>query len=249
MRKSPSLLLLMVTCFFLFSCKTIYQPHTVQYKDYRINKQHSADSQMNVLLKPYSDSVNKNMNDVIAIAGMELEKKQPESTLGNLLADAMLYVSGGVYQTKVHASFINFGGIRLNSIPAGNITRGKVFETAPFDNIIVLLNVTGNTLQQFLDLVAAKGGWPCAGITYQIKNKKAINIVIGGTPIDDGSVYKIALVDYVANGGDDCVMLKNIPQENNGYLFRDAVIAYFTKLNKEGKKIEAKIEKRVTNAE
>ena len=53
----------------------------------------------------------------------------------------------------------------------------------------------------------------------------------------------------MANGGDDCVMLKTIPQINNGYLFRDAVLDYMADINKQGKKIAATIENRVTNAE
>jgi 2',3'-cyclic-nucleotide 2'-phosphodiesterase (5'-nucleotidase family) len=152
------------------------------------------------------------------------------------------------YQTKIDAAFINFGGIRLPSIAAGNITRGKVFEMAPFDNIIVLQKVNGKILRQFLNLVAGRGGWPCAGIIYQIKEKQAINIIIDGNALSDNSIYTIALVDYIANGGDDCEMLKNIPQQNNGYLFRDAVLEYFSSLNKEGKQITASIENRVTNA-
>lgn len=189
------------------------------------------------------------MNDVIAVAGMTLEKRQPESTLGNVLADAMLTISKEKYNTNVDAAFINFGGIRLPSISAGNITRGKIFELSPFDNIIVLLKVDGKVMKQFLDLVAGRGGWPCAGISYQIKDKQAINIAIGGNAISDNNTYTIALVDYIANGGDDCVMLKPIPQQNNGYLFRDGIIEYFSKLNKEGKQITAKIENRVTNVQ
>ena len=59
----------------------------------------------------------------------------------------------------------------------------------------------------------------------------------------------MALADYVANGGDDCIMLKTVPQINNGYIFRDAILEYFADINKQGKKIVAKIENRVSNAE
>ena len=232
----------------LFSCNTFYQARSVQYKDYRINQNATANPAINTLLKPYADSVNKSMGDVIALAGMALEKKQPEGTLGNVLADAMFAMAKEKYQTNVDAAFINFGGIRLPSIAAGNITKGKVFEMAPFDNIIVLQKVSGKVMKQFLNLVAGRGGWPCAGITYKIKNKEAIDILIGGNTIDDNSIYTIALVDYIANGGDDCEMLKTIPQQNNGYLFRDAVLEYFSKLNRDGKKIMASIENRVSNA-
>jgi 2',3'-cyclic-nucleotide 2'-phosphodiesterase (5'-nucleotidase family) len=149
----------------------------------------------------------------------------------------------------VDAAFINYGGIRLTSVAAGNITRGKVFELTPFDNDIVLQKLSGKILQQFLNHISAKGGWPVAGITWQIKNKTAVNILINGLPIDETLIYTIAMVDYVANGGDDCAMLRPIPQVSIGYVLRDALIAYFMELNTQGKKITATIENRVTNAE
>lgn len=235
--------------FFSTACKTSYQTSSLQYRDYRINNKLSASNDLNNLLKPYSDSVNKSMNDVVAVAGMTLEKKQPEGTLGNLLADIMLAKAKEKFKTNVDAAFINYGGIRLPSIPEGNITRGKIFELSPFDNIIVLLTVDGSTLRQFLDTASMKGGWPAAGCTYQLKNKKAVNVTVGGQQLKEDGRYTIALVDYVANGGDNCDMLKKIPQQNNGYLFRDAVIEYLAAMRQQGKKIVAKIENRVTNAD
>lgn len=228
---------------------TTYQTSAVQYKDYRINSRQPASDELNSLLKPYADSINKSMNDVVAVAGMPLEKKQPEGTLGNLLADAMLLKAKEKFSTHVDAAFMNSGGIRLPSLAEGNITRGKIFELSPFDNLIVLLQVEGKILQQFLDTTAIRGGWPTAGCTYQIKNKKAVNITVGGQPLKQNGQYTIALVDYVANGGDNCDMLKVIPQQSKGYLFRDAIIEYFTDAQKQGKKLVSKIENRVTNAE
>ena len=231
------------------SCKLTYQPQSVQFKDYRLSQTNKQDSTVIALIRPYADSVNQSMNGIVAVSETELEKKQPEGTLGNILADAMLKMAEKKYAIHVDAAFINYGGIRLPSIPAGNITRGKIFELVPFDNILILQKVSGKVLQEFLDHVADRKGWPCAGISMQIKNKKAINILIGGVAIDESTTYTVANNDYVANGGDDCVMLKTIPQISNGYLFRDAVIDYFTQFTTEGRKISVKIENRVTNAE
>jgi len=189
------------------------------------------------------------MNDVIAVAAITMDKKQPEGILGNVLADAMLAMAKENYKTNVDMAIMNSGGIRLPSIAAGNITRGKIYELSPFDNILVLLKVKGNILQQLLDVAALKGGWPSAGITYQIKNKKAANVVIGGKALNVDTEYTIALVDYIANGGDNCDMLRNIPQQNNGYIFRDAVIQYFSSMQQQGKQITGSIENRVTNAD
>jgi hypothetical protein len=44
-------------------------------------------------------------------------------------------------------------------------------------------------------------------------------------------------------------MLRPVPQINNGYLFRDAVLEYFNAIQKQGKKISSKIENRVSYAE
>lgn len=240
----------------LISCKTIYQPRSVTYADYRITAVNVPDNNIVQLLQPYADSVNKSMSAVVAVAAVMLEKKQPESTLGNILADAMLVKATQVYKINVDAAFINYGGIRLTNIPSGNITRGKIFEVAPFDNVIVLLQLKGTLLQEFLNHISGRGGWPAAGISWQIKNlpagvagKTATNILVNATPLNENATYTIAVADYVANGGDDAVMLKQLPQINNGYLFRDAVIEYFTDINNKGKKIEAKLENRVTNAE
>ncbi|HMO62131.1 MAG TPA: 5'-nucleotidase [Ferruginibacter sp.] len=230
------------------SCSRVYQPSSVEFKDYRIKNAAPGSSAVSKLLQPYADSVNKSMNDVIAVAGMPLEKRQPECTLGNLMADAMLAMSKEKYQTHVDAAFVNYGGIRLTSMAEGNITRGKIFELSPFDNIVVLLKVNGSLLQEFMDHIASRGGWPCAGITYQVKDKKAIHILIGGAPLKAEHTYTLAVVDYVANGGDDCTMLQPIPQQNNGYLFRDALIAYLSRQHSEGKQINVLLENRVSYA-
>jgi len=240
---------LFLCLFFAVSCDTAYQTYTVQYKDYRISSKQPASNELSSMLKPYADSVNKSMNDVVAVAGITLEKKQPEGTLGNLLADAMMAKAKEKFNTPVDAVFMNSGGIRLPSIPQGNITRGKIFELSPFDNQIVLLKLNGKILQQFLDTTAIRGGWPTAGCTYQLKNKKAVNITIGGQPLNENAEYTIGMVDYVANGGDNCDMLKPIAQQSRGYLFRDAIIEYFADAPKQGKALVSKIENRVSYAE
>lgn len=240
---------LFVCLFFAAACNTTYQTSTVQYKDYRISSKQPASNELSSMLKPYADSVNKSMNDIVAVAGIALEKKQPEGTLGNLLADAMMAKAKEKFNTQVDAVFMNSGGIRLPSIAAGDITRGKIFELSPFDNQIVLLKLTGKILQQFLDTTAIRGGWPTAGCTYQIKNKKAVNITIGGQPVKENMEYTIGMVDYVANGGDNCDMLKSIPQQSRGYLFRDAIIEYFADAYKQGKTLISKTENRVSYAE
>ena len=233
----------------IVSCKTVYQSQSLQHKSYRITAAQAKDSASVQMLKPYTDKVNATMNEVVGVATESLDKTQPEGTLGNFMVDALFTMAAEKYNTKVDAAVVNFGGIRLTQLPAGNVTTGKVFELMPFDNLLILQKLDGKTFQQFLDLTAEKGGWPLAGVTMQIKNKKAINVLIGGKPLDPNATYTLVNSDFIANGGDNADMLRKIPQITNGYLMRDAIFDYIKKLKGQGKNINATIENRVTNAQ
>src|SRR5687767_3033248 len=233
---------------FILACNTTYQSQSLQYKTYPVSGTEQDPDLLNVI-KPYSDSVNKSMNDVVGVAEKTLEKKMPEGTLGNFMVDAFFIMAKEKYNVPVDAAFLNHGGIRLTQLPAGNVTRGKIFELMPFDNLLILQKLKGDVLQQLLDLIASKGGWPVAGITMQIKDKKAVNVMIGGRPLDLNATYTTANSDFMANGGDNADMLRPIPQITNGYLMRDAIFDYIKKLKGQGKDISANEENRITHAQ
>ena len=234
---------------FSISCRTQYISKSIEYKDYKISKAIGTNQKLNTLIAPYADSVHKSMNDVIATSAMDMDKKLPENLLGNLMSDILFLKAKEKYVTNVDGSIMNYGGIRLPVLTSGDITRGKVFELSPFDNIIVLQILDGKILQMLLDHIASKGGWPVSGITFQIKNKKAINVTVGNQPISENKKYTIALLDYVANGGDDANMLRGITPINHGFLFRDAILEYMIQSNKSGIPISSKLEKRISNAD
>jgi len=231
------------------ACNTVYKTQGHQTLSYRISDSIGADPSMEALLAPYREEVSRRMNDTIGFASMTLDHKRPEGPLGNFFADALLIMAREKYKTQVDASVINHGGLRLSQLPAGAVTRGKIFEVMPFDNLLILQNLRGDTLQQFLDLVAANGGWPISGITMQIKDKKAIHVQVNGKPLDPAATYVLANSNFLANGGDNADMLRSIPQIQNGYLMRDAFIDYIIKLRSEGKAISSTIENRITNAQ
>ena len=248
MRKLTTAYSLVILLIFSYSCSPVFKASSVQYKDYQVESQRK-DSSLQTFLQPYSDSVNSSMNTVLGQLAVDLDKRQPESSLGNFMADAMKIMAEKYYKTTVDGAFINYGGIRLNAIKAGTITRGRIFELMPFDNIIILQKIKGTVLQEFLDHIVGRGGWPVAGITMQIKDKKAVNVLIAGKPIDPNMTYTIANSDYVANGGDNSEMLKVIPQINNGFLLRDALIEYVQSFTQKSQSITATIQNQVTNAQ
>lgn len=243
------LLLVVFFSIALGGCNKYYQPNAVQYQQIRINDQAKKDTGIVQMLQPYAAHVNQSMSKVIGEVAVPLEKKLPESNLGNLMADAMKAEAEKVYGYKIDAAFINYGGIRINQVPVGKLTLNQVFEMMPFDNLLVVQRLPGNIFQQFLDTVANRGGWPGSGIQYVISNRKATEVLIGGLPLDISRIYVVANSDYVVNGGDNCTMLGAYPQANKGFLVRDALIDYFSGFTARGEKISAKLENRVKHVD
>ncbi|MBL0232184.1 MAG: 5'-nucleotidase C-terminal domain-containing protein [Chitinophagaceae bacterium] len=246
---SSAILLFFFSILLQFSCHTPYRTEKLIYSNYRLSQETIKDSSTIALLKPYSEEVSRTMNDVVGTIAVSMDKAQPESALGDWMADAYLAMAKEKFKRNVDGAMMNFGGIRLTQIPAGPITRGKVFELMPFDNLLILQEMTGAQVQQLLDLIAARNGWPLAGITMEIKEKKAVNIWVGGKQLDPSATYTIANSDFVANGGDEAAFLKSIPQINIGYLMRDALFDYINTFTKAGKPITAPAANRVRYAQ
>ncbi|WP_170971142.1 5'-nucleotidase C-terminal domain-containing protein [Ilyomonas limi] len=211
-------------------------------------KQPANDSTINIKtynnqhLNAYADSTDT--SKVIGFAIAPLYKKQPESPLGNLMADCMKLYAEKLYNKNVDAAFVNFSGMRAY-IPKGDITIGTIFKVMPYDNKIVLLSIQGNIFRQFLDHQASLGGWPCSGISMTIKDKQAIDIQINNQPLEDTKTYTVAVADYIANGGNQCTMFKGLLQLNKNHLFRTALIDYIASFTKAGKPVTATIENRI----
>jgi 2',3'-cyclic-nucleotide 2'-phosphodiesterase (5'-nucleotidase family) len=233
-----------VICILLVACSPKFRTSEVQYQNYQITKAAPVDSVMLHFLAPYKTNMDQTMGKVLGYSKEGLSKQQPESKMGNFMADVMRIEAEKMYHEKVDAAFVNYYGVRAY-FAKGNITVGSVFELMPFDNILVLQVLSGKILQQLLDKSAMEGGWPLSGIVMEIKDKKAVNVYIAGKPLEIGANYTVANSDYIANGGGDCGFLKTIPQKNLGVTIRDVLIAHITEMTASGKSIDAKMENRV----
>lgn len=239
----PLLLLLLAAC----------SPHPMRVvahteQQYTISKEGAADSVITALIRPYKRGVDTQMQVVIGYTDIPLTKAQPESTLGNFVADATLEAAKRI-DPKTVAAVSNYGGIRLSFIAAGPITRGKVYELMPFDNMLTIVELPGNVLQQLCDKMAASKGWPVSGLTFTIKDKAAIDVMVGGQPLNNALFYKIALSDYVARGGDNCDFLKPMKKRATVVFIRDAMLNYVTALETAGKPLHPTLDNRIRYAE
>jgi len=217
----------------LASCNQFYQVKSVKYADYGISTQIQNDSSILGLLKPYSDSVNLNMNDIVAEVATKLEKKKPESTLGNFMADACLFMARKKFVPNADVAFINYGGMRINAIYEGPLRRGTVYEAFPFDNLMVIVTIKGNLLKQYLDTIAREGGGGVAGISMVMHNKFAEEITINGRPLDEQATYIMVNSDYSSRGP----VFEKLHLQETTYLIREAILDYCAWHKSQGKKI------------
>lgn len=188
------------------------------------------DSTLYYIIKPYKSSLNETMQEKVAEALGDFTKAQPESTLGNLVADATRVMASEYLNEDIDIGIVNYGGIRIPSINRGEVTLSNVFELMPFDNFLVVVEVTGLELKEIIARISVYGGWPISGISFKIEEDKTFSDVwVNDKPLDVNKKYKIALSDYIANGGDKMDMLTNLNQINTNKLLREAFIDYFRK--------------------
>ncbi len=220
---------------FLSACHLSQSPTGIGYKGYAVGQSKKADAGYLSMLKPYTDSVDKTMNEVLAESATELLKEVPNSTLGNFLADAYLWAAREKFDKRADVAFMNHGGVRINRIRAGKIDRRIIYEVMPFDNTLVIVEVNGALLQKTLDRIAEDGGGGgVAGLSMRIKDKKAVDVMIGGIPLDPQKTYFMVNSDYAVDGGGGFNAFKTLPQQRTGYFQRDAIIEYCRASGKAG---------------
>ena len=87
-----------ITPFLLFfvllsACHSHQTLSGIGYKGYPVGQTKKSDTSYLSMLKPYRDSVDKTMNEVLAQNATDLLKEVPNSRLGNFLADAYLWAA------------------------------------------------------------------------------------------------------------------------------------------------------------
>jgi len=230
------------------SCKVYHEGKTESSRyDFNATADIAPDSETTDLIEPYKIQLDAKMNQVIGYAEQELFKKLPECRLGNWAADAIYDQCNKLYKKPIDFAVVNYGGIRIPSMPKGDVTTGKIFELMPFDNAMVILEVKGDIVQQLFENIAGRGGWPISGQVRCSFNTegKLLDVTINGEAIDNDMIYQIGISDYVANGGDKCSFFKDQPRRDTGVLFRDAFMQQVKDLTAQGKNIDAAIEGRM----
>ena len=164
-----------------------------------------SDGSMEKLLEPYLHGIDSLMQRPVARAAIELPRESQE--LLNFCSD-MLLERGRELAPDIDFAIINKGGIR-RGLPRGTVTEGEVITMLPFNNRVQIIDITGADLLPALTQMARiDGNGLSRGIEVVYKPRTAdtdasvLSVTVGGRPLDPDRTYRVATIDYLAQGGD-----------------------------------------------
>jgi len=208
----------------------------------------NSDPVVDKIVAKYHDRIDKKFKEIIGQSAVFLDAEREkiryeETNLGNLLTDIMRESSGA------QIALLNGGSIRA-SIDSGPITVEDVFKTLPFDSKVVLIDITGKELFQALSRsVKGKrededGGFlHVSGVRFMIRGHSIENVRVEEnlTLIDPGKVYRVAVNDFLASGGDGYKIFARKPAKYTGLSLREVFIDIIRKRGILNPRVERRI--------
>lgn len=148
------------------------------------------------------------------------------SGLGNWITDAMARGTGA--EIAVH----NRGGIRAALAP-GKVTRRHLFEVAPFDNTVVVLELGGAQVESLVRRGfegTGRRGFEFSGMEVAVRLRGETTevraVTVAGQPLDPERFYRVATNSFLAAGGDRLFEgLEPRSARDSGKLLRDVLEA------------------------
>lgn len=156
-------------------------------------------------LSKYSAGVDSLMHEWVGETAHQMSNSEPE--LLNFFTDFIL-ARGRQLVPDVDFAIANKGGLRTD-LPEGKVSKGHIINMIPFANYVNVIEVKGSDLAEVFDVMALTDGNGVSGnvaVEYTKSpdghSAKATSVLINGKPLNPDKMYKIATIDYLANGGD-----------------------------------------------
>jgi 2',3'-cyclic-nucleotide 2'-phosphodiesterase (5'-nucleotidase family) len=233
-----------IAIIFFSACSPQLQKNS-SYQLLTVDGQTSSDQEFEQIIEPYKIKLDAEMNAVIGSSEKELSKGgRGETALGNFVADLQKEFSEEKFNRQIDISVVNNGGLR-NSLPQGNITVGNIFELAPFENFIYILELNADDVRRLGDYALRGKNLGIAGLNLEAEDNILTQLRVNGEELDPDKKYLLAINDYLANGGDRMDFLVDLPRiESSNVLMREMLLIKIKELTAEGKTLNADIEGR-----
>jgi 2',3'-cyclic-nucleotide 2'-phosphodiesterase (5'-nucleotidase family) len=211
----------------------------------------TPDAEIQKMVDEAYAKVKDQLDAVIGKAAADISKEMNEhgeSAMGNLIADSM------VAQTGTQLALMNSGGVR-DSLNAGDITWGELFNVQPFGNDLVKMELTGQQVYDVLNQQWSTGAakiLQVSGLKFTYTSTTGTDGKVSGevkevkladgTALDKTKTYTVTVNNFMATGGDGFTVLKNGKNPTTDITDLDALIKYV----KEKGTVDPKIENRIT---
>jgi 5'-nucleotidase len=185
----------------------------------------------------------------LAVASVGRERNDAgESALGNLVADSALAATRAA---GAQIAFMNNGGMRKDLDAGADLvsTVGQCQMVLPFANTLVLMSLSGAQIRALLeqqwgqDKADSRGLLQVSdGFTYRWDARRAQgqrvlpgSVRLNGAPLDDAKAYRVAVNNFLAEGGDSFPMFsQGTDRVNTRILDYDALAGYLAQRDSAG---------------
>lgn len=211
------------------------------------NKESSKDAEE--LLAPYKAAVDSFIGPVIGHSSMYMAADRPESLLSNWAADVLLH-EAKKYDTDnsspIDFAVVNIGGLR-SFMPKGDVRKGDIVDISPFMNKLVILTLKGKDVMELFRQFCIFGGEGVShGLRIEIYDDRTLaDATFNGQKIKSDKLYRIATLDYLAEGNDNMKAFKNaVNIIRTDVVVRDVYIGYVSEQEAKGEVLSSSIEGR-----
>ena len=196
------------------------------------------------LVARYRDAAKADESRIIGTlsgAATRESSKSGETVLGNLIADAQLAATSAPDAGGAQIAFMNPGGLRADVVPQtdGKVSFGSVFAAQPFGNQLMVKSFTGRQIRALLEQQFDNPDWmrilsPSMGFRFgydlsQPVGSRILFATLNGAPLQDDMIYRVAVSDFLSNGGDAFSMFKGGTNPIAGETDLDALVSYLSK--------------------
>jgi 2',3'-cyclic-nucleotide 2'-phosphodiesterase (5'-nucleotidase family) len=191
------------------------------------------------LLEPYRKKVVELETEIGRLEG-ELSKPRQAvgaGSLGNFVTDGVRWEANGKLKTHAVLAVSNAGGLRRTTIPEGVLKVRDIWELLPFENSLIVLDLTGAQVENLLRAVTTIGDAQSGARVIYRQNDAGKREFISAslidangkeTKIDPNAVYPIVTIDYLWNlkSGSYAILREGKNMRPLGITLRDAIIDY-----------------------
>ncbi|MCR5659665.1 MAG: bifunctional metallophosphatase/5'-nucleotidase [Bacteroidales bacterium] len=186
-----------------------------------VNKVKKEKSGIRQMVDEFNDA--PALNEPIATAKTKFETSEE---LGCMMTDAIREVSGADF------AFQNTGGVRVNYLKRGPITVKDVYSIDPFNNEVVVYQMTGEQVKKFiLNSYRKNGGYPSyvSGMTYTVSDDgRNVWVDMEREPFSTKKTYKVAFNSYMAS----TVNVESIDEGKSMFMTSEEMMIEFLRRHK-----------------